>query len=103
VSQHAVHTSHHGLICYSEKRAVKSLKKKPFLLGEPGAELLAVFMTCEEGVPDKLIRGDPVFDALGGMKWLQNRSHTPKVDEKTLHRCDFCAQASVKLYGCMVL
>jgi hypothetical protein len=46
--------------------------------------------------------GDRVFDALGGVKWLLNRKHTTKVDERVMHHCDFCAQGSVKLYECQV-
>jgi hypothetical protein len=56
----------------------------------------------DKGIPNVPIESDRVFDTLGGVQWLQNRKHTQKVDDKTLHHCDFCAQGSVKLYACKV-
>jgi hypothetical protein len=79
---------------------VKALKSKPFLVGERRNELPDVFVGPDEGVSNVPIQHDPVFDALGGVEWLVNRKHTVKIDERTLHHCDFCAQAFVKLYAC---
>jgi hypothetical protein len=78
------------------------LKSKPFLVGEHAEELPDVFVGSGEGVSNVPVQGDRVFDTLGGVQWLQNREHTMKVDNKTLHHCDFCARGSVKLYACQV-